>query len=175
VGFWGSLVVVRSQTGLAGLPALEIHVDDQDAEWRGGDWAVGQFGDADLDLSAVAALALQTGAPALAAQIYDSDNAVIRGVIPGHEGWETTLRPASMRSKLEFLGQDYDTLFPMSPDEATAAAVSWARAAGLSPEVHHVARLFRAEDCVFVEELYFSLLEHLGLPNLIVLDPVDDE
>jgi len=49
--------------------------------------------------------------------------AVIRGVVPGYAGWETTLRPTSMRSKLEFLGQDYDTLFPISPDEPATAVL----------------------------------------------------
>jgi hypothetical protein len=175
VGFWGHFLVARSSHELPELPAVVNQVGEQLVAWRAGDWTISQCSGAEAfdGLELVRALAVSTGAPALVADVQDSDNAVIHGIVPGGDPWWAALRPECMREYVEFHGDSYDEHFPLSPQDAVRLAVDWAHAADLTPDEPAVARDFVEERADFVEDLFFTLLEDLGLPESTLLGPAD--
>jgi len=170
MGYWGTFVVARTAGPVAELPGLADRGHDVEDEWVGGGWRVATFDmlDDDEQNALVRDLAVRTGAPVLAADVLDSDHAALRGAVPGGEPWRLALRPDGMREYLAFHDPDGGALFPMTATDALAAVLAWSRAAGLDPDEPAVAATLVEEEAVFVEELLFTLLEQLGLPELIL-------
>src|SRR4051794_5944331 len=166
MGFWGHFLVARSSHALTELPTVVGQVGEELGTWRAGDWTISQCGVEAFDgIELVGALAASTGAPALVADVLDSDNAILHALVPEGDPWTATLRPLGMREYMQFHGDSYDEHFSLSPQDAAGLAVAWAHAAGLVPDEQAVARDFLDERVVFVEDLLFTLLEHLGLPD----------
>ena len=140
----------------------------------------------------LASVVEQTGHPVLAAVVLDSDGAQLIGYAPGTGRWGgwlmldrivAYLDPAALPYVYEDEngetqvdeGEDYqrrfrvarERLYQVGPPARIAAqlAVRWAGEAGYSPGVEAVAAVLAGHE-VFAEDLFFRLLDVLGLPGL---------
>lgn len=104
MGFWGYFIVARSEQALADLDAIsELCSSDQGSEWEAelvGHWADGSWQFLQVhrgNPSAVEWLAdhlsAETGAPALAIYVQDSDCGYIVAASPAGHGWRGYLAP----------------------------------------------------------------------------------
>ncbi|MCX4974934.1 hypothetical protein [Streptomyces sp. NBC_00620] len=166
MGFWGSFVVCRSETPLDELSAVVERHDGIEEHWRRADgWQVGQYPGPELADDAPALLAElveETGAPALTGFVLDSDAVHVEGfsVAGGH--WKACLAREATEAYCEDDDEDFDAEFP-SPEAAARAAAAWASAAGRTPDMPGLAEVFAEEDSDFAEELFFRLLDKLGM------------
>jgi hypothetical protein len=134
----------------------------------------------------------QTGHPVLAAVVLDSDGAQLIGYSPNAGRWGGWLMLERIVAHLDYtalpeawkdehggpqvdLGEDYqrrvrqamERLHQVGPpgDLAAPLAVRWANEAGFAPTVAAVGAVLNGDDA-FAEDLFFELLEVLGLPDL---------
>ena len=143
------------------------------------------------------ALMEQAGHPVLAAVVLDSDGAQLIGYSPREGRWGGWLMLDRIIGHIDSGGWRYtywdDNDEPYDEDDQTylprhravvnrlstaagppgraaaPAAVAWATAAGLKPEATAVASILDDRD-VFCEDLFFTLLTALGVPDLASAD-----
>ncbi|MFJ4693294.1 hypothetical protein [Streptomyces sp. NPDC088766] len=166
MGFWGSYVVCRSQTPLDGIHAVvERHDGIDEHEHRPGGWQIGRCPGpelADDGPALLAELADETGAPALTGFVLDSDTVFVEGFSAGGGHWRACLVREAAEAYCEDDEEDFDAEFP-PPEAAAHAAAVWAREAGLLPDPSGLLEVFAVEDAFFAEELFFRLLDLLGI------------
>lgn len=139
----------------------------------------------------------QTGHPVLAAVVLDSDGAQLVGYSPRAGRWGGWLMLEGIVVHLDYtalpeawedehgepqvdLGEDYqrrvrqamERLHQVGPPAHLAAplAVRWANEAGFAPTAAAVEAVL-SRDEAFAEDLFFELLDVLGLPDLAGAEP----
>lgn len=202
MGFWGSFVVHRGEQLLADLmPGVETFGEAELCyDGVAGGWQVTRVfaRDHPLPNGLLTDLRAATGAPVLAAYILDSDAAFVNALGQHTPGWQAWLNldgalghlappPAPFDEDGNYLGDDWrdpdherevavvrEQMLADTPggSAAAAAAVAWAAEAGLEPgSPEDVTALLAGED-VFVEDLFFALLNRLGLDTEEAEPPV---
>lgn len=190
MGFWGTLVVHRGEPLLAELrPEVEeFHEAELDYDRVNGTWQISRVyrGLRDLPADLLPRLRDATGAPVIAAEVFDSDGAFVHGVGARAEyrAW------LQLEGALGYLLTPYtidgdDSEYLRENDElrarilaetpggavAAAAAIEWAHEAGLTPAgLDEVTAVFDGGS-VFVEEQFIKLLNSLGLDTATVALP----
>ncbi|MBC9718838.1 hypothetical protein H9Y04_40555 [Streptomyces sp. TRM66268-LWL] len=190
MGFSGHVVFARSERPLLEAPLFGSAGPAQQGdvhEWapRPGGWQTLQLKQgiwADEHLSALVAW---TGAPACAADVSDSDVALMTGLDPTGRRWQAWLHLDNAAALLVGEPEDVDdmSLWMATPEFEEAirhqraeldadvpadaeGALRWASAAGLhaTPQQSRIEQLLRAQG-TFVEELFDELLDELGFPE----------
>ncbi|MEU4208562.1 hypothetical protein AB0F13_00935 [Streptomyces sp. NPDC026206] len=110
----------------------------------------------------VRALACETGAPALAAYVMESDCAIVAGAHPGGASWSACLGRTPLAQYMADTGLGLDELFP-TPREAAAHCAAWAAAAGHTADAAELAQVLAADPEPLVEDLFEELLARLGV------------
>lgn len=158
MGYWGNLVVARSDLPLDTLPELSAFGDDnlriealQDG-WQQA-WVAGTE---ENPLTGALLLARTTDHPVIAALILDSDCGPVAAAAPTGETWTATLAKATAIDTYQ-MPDDGTT----APAAATSFAL-WARSAGL-PADHHLALQALQPDATSPEQLFSLLLEATGI------------
>lgn len=166
MGFWGAYVVCRSETPLDDLQAvIERHDGVDEHEHRPGGWQIGRYPGpelADESPAMLAELAEEAGAPALTGFVLDSDTVFVEGCSSTGGHWRACLAREAAEGYCEDDDEDFDAEFPL-PEPAAQAAATWAREAGLTPDPSGLLATFAEEDSDFAEELFFRLLDQLGI------------
>ncbi len=162
---------------------------------RGGGWLVYDVADNVLgeDDGLLVNLSADTAAPVVAAYIADSDYGQLVAAHPSGERWGAWLAPRTAyaferdhhmmggASRHVARRQALGTIasFGSPPAEAARCAVKWAAAAGYSVPARPIRQLLRTarpaglaaalwlpwKRYVFAEDIYFDLLDCLGLPR----------
>lgn len=202
MGFWGTFVVHRDNRLLADLLSDIAAVGDAELCYDGvsGGWQVtrvlSRFDE--LPASFLADLRDLTGAPVLAADVLDSDAAFVTALGRHTSGWKAWLHldaaigylappPAPFAEDGTYLGDDWsdpdydlaanavkEQVLSQTPGgaAAAAAAMAWASEAGLKPgTVEQVTAALDGHE-LFVEDLFFALLNRLGIATDKVGVPV---
>ncbi|MGW1213627.1 hypothetical protein ACWD5F_28830 [Streptomyces sp. NPDC002499] len=166
MGFWGSYVVCRSTTPLDGIQAVVERLDGIDEhELRPGGWQIGRYPGpelADEGPVLLPELTEETGAPALIGFVLDSDTVFVEGFSTEGGYWRACLAREAAEAYCEDDDEDFEAEFP-PPGEAARAAAVWARDAGLTPDPPGLLAVFAVEDSDSAEELFFRLLDVLGV------------
>lgn len=177
MGWWGSLIVGRSEQQIAELSALEEYGATLELRAELGDgwqvWAHDGAELADAVESWLPALADGCRSPVLTAFFLDSDCADVRGFGPDSGWWSACLDRSSMHGYLSQDDLEVDDSFP-APWLAAQAATTWSAEAGRVADESALVRVFGAESEPFAEELFDDLLDALGLPGRIrrpIADP----
>ena len=166
MGFWGYLVVGRSDRELAACSTLAAGRDrlELSATFADG-WQLWQHpsqpGLGDLDDVALS-LARETGAPTLLAFVMDSDCAVLEGAGPVRGSWTACLGRAAMARHMAANEILLDDIFP-SPAGSALRAADWAAAAGRSVNSDGLAAVLSADPEPDVQRLFHEVLEKLGI------------
>ncbi|MFE6906819.1 hypothetical protein [Streptomyces erythrochromogenes] len=168
MGFTGELVFGRSERPLLEAPVFGGAQEDDGGRitsWppRPGGWQTLQFhrslpGDPEAVLRAVVE---QTGAPACIATVHDSDVALVMGLEPGGDRWDAWLNLKTAAAMTDRPLAELDARVP----EDAAGALCWARHAGFAESIDApaVEAVLRSHE-PFAEELFDTLLDHLGFP-----------
>ncbi|MHC3468223.1 hypothetical protein ACYF6T_05885 [Streptomyces sp. 7R007] len=167
MGYWGYLVVGRSERPLAELDALAgVEGMELRAEAPGG-WQVWEYPSGDGDLGNMNVLARETGAPALFGYVMDSDCVVVEAAAPDSGAWTTCLARAAMAGHLG-AGTEGPTLddYFLEPADAAERAVAWAAEAGHEVAAGPLLDVFTADPDPLAENLFFRLLDRLGVVPL---------
>jgi hypothetical protein len=149
VGAWASLVLI-------GMPQLVGPLEDWEdagdvaAEFDGG-WALWRFPDTDIaeePIELLDGLVAATGRPALTAYLIDGDQLDIAGFSWQHGLWRALAPPsAPLDARLvEHFEDESPPPDRLDPNEATAAALRWAAAAGRSGNRAVLHQLFAQVD-----------------------------
>jgi len=148
MGFWGFLVAAKMDepTGLTDVLSTED---------IGGGWRLFQTGGSGDPGQLAQRLSAQTGQPALAAFVLDSDCAVLAGATSPADGWQIAVHPAT----LEDYGAPTDDF--LDGQAAVDAALGWSRAAGFAPDPGTVATAIAAHE-VLAEETTTALIRVLS-------------
>ncbi|GAA2321601.1 hypothetical protein OKJ48_43155 [Streptomyces kunmingensis] len=167
MGYWGYYVVARSERPLKELDALDGVRDELTLlEERAGGWQVwecpGGSGEQTRDVGSMNSLAAQTGSPALFAYVMDSRCAVVEAAAPQSGAWTTCLGRTSMAT---FIGGDERALedYFLPPQDAAERAVAWASEYGRTVVAKPLADVLAAPAEPSAEELFFRLLDRLGV------------
>lgn len=167
MGSWGYLIVGKSDRPLIELAALEPYAAGATRQRpRAGGWQVWNLGiDAQIADSRplLAALAEETGAPALASFVMAGECASVEAYSASGGHWHTCLARDAMRELMSRDGLDPDLLY-LGADEAAERAVRWAADIGVRAEAAKIAEVLRAPAAPFVRELFGRLLGRLGVP-----------
>jgi hypothetical protein len=168
MGWWGSLVLGRSERPIAELGALGEYGETLELRAElGGGWQVWAHDGAELADTVERWLPELAGAcrsPVLTAFVLDSDCADVRGFGPDSGWWSACLDRPSMDGYLSEDGLEVDDSFPDSREAARAAA-NWSADAGQAADESALVRVFEAEAEPFAEDLFDDLLAALGLPG----------
>ncbi|MEW2137696.1 hypothetical protein AB0892_14030 [Streptomyces sp. NPDC005409] len=168
MGFSGELVFGRSERPLLEAPVFGGAQEDDrggiTAWWpRPGGWQTLQFHDtlpADTD-EVLRAVVEWTGAPACVARVHDSDVALVSGLEPGGDRWQTWLNLVIAAEMTDRPQAELDARVP--GDAARILAWAWDADAGEGVESAAIAQTLRSrEPCV--EDLFSTLLDRLGFP-----------
>ncbi|MFJ5261309.1 hypothetical protein ACIQAC_12690 [Streptomyces sp. NPDC088387] len=164
MGYWGYFVVGRGERplsayeALAGVPAMELRESAPDG------WQVWEYPSGDGDVGSMNALARESGAPALFGYVMDSACAVVEAAAPESGVWTTCLGRSTMAG---YLGTDAEGLtledYFLEPRDAADRAVAWAAEAGHTVEADRIADVFTADPDPLAENLFFRLLDRLGV------------
>jgi hypothetical protein len=158
MGYWGYLLVARSQRSLSRLSEVRVFGQPEQEQDLVGDWKLLRVaGNEPPDLhTALEPIVAATGAPALLAFVLDSDCAVIRGRGPAGAQWGTVLN-RELALSYDGVLEAYDT-----PDHGLAGAMRWAGEAGLRLPESAVNDALHAKGTV-VEEVLDRLLVTFGI------------
>ncbi|ATL29983.1 hypothetical protein [Streptomyces formicae] len=165
MGYWGYYVVGRSEQPLAELSAVASVREDLSLLVRRDDgWQVWEVpgGDGTRDVGNMNTLALETGAPALFGYVMDSDCVVIEASAPESGAWTTCLARRAMAGYLGDGGLTVEDYF-LEPRDAAERAVAWAAEAGRTARKAPLLDVLNAEAEPSAEELFFRLLDRLGV------------
>ncbi|ALV38654.1 hypothetical protein [Streptomyces sp. CdTB01] len=167
MGYWGYFVVGRGERPLAGFEALAGVRQGMElrAEAPGG-WQVWECPGADGEVGNMNVLAAQTGAPALFGYVMNSDCVVVEAAAPESGAWTTCLARSAMAGYLG--GQEGLTLedYFLDPRDAAERAVAWAAEAGRDTDAAALAEVLTADPEPLAENLFFRLLDRLGVVPL---------
>jgi hypothetical protein len=173
MGFRGTFVIHRGEQPLREWLPGDIG-DDGGRDHEG--WRVTRVdaGLEDLPAGFLTGLRDRTGAPVLAADVLDSSAALVEGVGVRTPAWRVWLKPDSA---MGYLMPPVTSPDPDLEGEVTAArarlvagavaapaAIAWASEAGWEPGSPDRVVAALEDDDVFVEDVFFELLEVLGLP-----------
>jgi hypothetical protein len=178
MGFWGAVLVARTDvplTGLRSVRALGGEADREEPGLAGWRWLT-LIGPEREDDAAVQAIADEVGGPALVAFVFDSDTAAVRLAAPRRGLLRRA--PRMVRFFLdEESARDYE--LPVDTAEQAAAAdsvVAWAGAGDVD-----AVRAAITRDAVFAEEAVLALAVAFGaiardaLPDEAFEDASDDD
>lgn len=167
MGYWGYLVVGRSERplgeleALAETPGMSLRASAADG------WQVWESPDGDSDIGSMNVLAQETGAPALFGYVMDSDCVVVEAAAPESGAWTTCLARAAMAG---YLGADKEGLtledYFLEPRDAADRAVAWAAEAGHDVTAEPLLDVLTADPDALAENLFFRLLDRLGVVPL---------
>lgn len=157
MGYWGHLLVARSNGPLAGFREGRVFGEPEGEQRLSHDWTLLRIaGNHPPDLEvALRPLVSRIGAPALVAFVLDSDCAVIRATSPAGARWGSVVNRELAGSYDGIEG--YDT-----PDHGLSGALRWAREAGLTPADGAVKDALDATGTL-VEDVIDQLLKALGV------------
>ncbi|MGV9454370.1 hypothetical protein [Streptomyces sp. NPDC003635] len=191
MGFSGHLVFARSSGPLLEAPVFDGLDEEGKAavgvgESRPGGWQTLQFDFGTWDDGDLLALVEWSGAPACVAEVSDSDLALVTGLDAAGRRWQAWLNvdaaarllaeePDDLEDQLlwldtpefhEAVRDKHAELDAEIPADAEGA-VSWAAAAGLpvTSDTVRIEELLRSHE-TFVEDLFSTLLDELGFPQV---------
>ncbi|NGO81227.1 hypothetical protein G6045_37025 [Streptomyces sp. YC504] len=163
MGFWGYYVVGRAERPLAECAAFEDVRDGLSLhEQRPGGWQVWEA--SVPEIGSMAALARETGAPALFGFVMDSSCVAVEAAAPQSGAWNACLARDAMAEFLAADGKEPDDLFLPAQDAAERAA-AWAAEAGHTVRAADVTAVLNAPADPSAELLFFRFLERLGIPE----------
>ncbi|MGW7405082.1 hypothetical protein ACWGI9_15340 [Streptomyces sp. NPDC054833] len=167
MGHWGYFVVGRAERPLAELDALSGAEGMTRRASAPGGWQVWEYIGDGGDIGNMNALAEQTGAPALFGYVMDSACVVVEAAAPESGGWTTCLARAAMAGYLgaEREGLTLDDYF-LEPADAAGRAVAWAAEAGHTVSAEALIEVLTADPDPLAENLFFRLLDLLGVVPL---------
>ncbi|MFE1438027.1 hypothetical protein [Streptomyces sp. NPDC058739] len=162
MGYWGYFVVGRGPRPLGELlpvEGLRPHVSAPDG------WQVWEYPSGEGDVGSMNALARETEAPALFGYVMDSDCVVIEAAAPESGAWSACLGRAAMAG---YLGQDGLSVedYFLEPRDAAERAAAWAAEAGHIADRDVLLDVFTAVPDPLAENLFFRLLDRLGVVPL---------
>lgn len=168
MGYWGYLVVGRSERPLTELEALSSGAGEMilRAEAPGG-WQVWEYPSVDGDVGNMNELARETGAPALFGYVMDSRCVVVEAAAPRSGSWTTCLARAAMAGYLG-AGDEGLTLedYFLEPGDAAERAVAWAAEGGHEVNAEPLADVLTSDPEPLAENLFFRMLDRLGVVPL---------
>lgn len=191
MGYSGCLVFARCERPLLEAPVFdgageELRERVHECWPRPGGWQTLQFDNGVWEDEHLPPLVEWTGAPACAADVFDSDVALVTGLGRDGRRWQAWLGLDQVAALFVAEPDDGDdsSLYWGTPecDEAVrrkraeldaevpasaAGALAWAAAAGISETAQQQSRIeevLRGSE-VFVEDLFFELLDELGFPQ----------
>ncbi|MDX3456784.1 hypothetical protein PV396_33360 [Streptomyces sp. ME02-8801-2C] len=171
MGYWGYLIVGRSERPLAETDALRAVRDALTSRERRDDgWQVWEYPSGDGDVGSMNTLALETGAPALFGYVMDSHCVVLEAAAPESGAWTTCLARGAMAGYLgdgegggeEGGGLTLDDYF-LEPGDAARRAVDWAAEAGHTVNAGPLLDVLISEPDPLAENLFFRFLDRLGV------------
>ncbi|GGV49212.1 hypothetical protein ABZX82_01145 [Streptomyces griseoflavus] len=164
MGYWGYFVVGRGERPLAELDALAGASGGMTLRTSAPDgWQVWEYPGDGGDVGNMNDLARETGAPALFGYVMDSDCVVVEAASPESGAWTTCLARTAMAGYLDGQqGLTVDDYF-LEPADAAERAVFWAEEAGHTVSAEDVARVLTADPDPVAENLFFRLLDRLGV------------
>jgi hypothetical protein len=199
MGYWGTLITVRGEQMPAPLRDLGAAVRSHNGALRGDGWRVydlaGNVFGQRLDL--LVDLVAASSSPVIAAYIVDSDYGQVVAASPSGHQWgvwldrrtayaferdhylmDGTARPAARRQARATIAG-----FGCRPAEAVRHAVTWAAEAGYPVPARPIGQILRtarrpglaaelrlpSTRYAVAEDIYFGLLDCLGLPRAMVL------
>ncbi|MCH5673755.1 hypothetical protein [Streptomyces gilvus] len=168
MGYWGYYVVGRGERPLAGLGALSGAKESMELRVEApGGWQVWEYPSEDGELGNMNVLAAETGAPALFGYVMDSASVVVEAAAPRSGAWTTCLARAAMAGYLG-AGNEGLTLedYFLEPRDAAERAVAWAAEAGHAVAAEPLVEILSAEPDPLAENLFFRLLDRLGVVPL---------
>ncbi|MFF1303109.1 hypothetical protein [Streptomyces sp. NPDC058307] len=170
MGYWGYFVVGRAARPLAELDALAGAQGMVLRESAPGGWQVWEYASGEGDVGNMNALALETGSPALFGYVMDSASVVLEAAGPESGAWSTCLARAAMARYLGAGASDEEgpTLedYFLEPRDAAARAVAWAAEAGHQVAEEPLLDVLSAEPDPLAENLFFRMLDRLGVVPL---------
>ena len=168
MGYWGYFVVGRSERPLSELDALAGAKEGMELRDEApGGWQLWEYPNGEGDVGNMNVLATETGAPALFGYVMDSDCVVVEAAAPASGSWTTCLARAAMASYLG-AGNEGLTLedYFLEPRDAADRAVAWAAEAGRDVDAEPLVDVLTAEPDPLAENLFFRLLDRLGVVPL---------
>lgn len=167
MGYWGYFVVGRGERPLAELDAL-AGVEGMTLREEAPDgWQVWEYPNGEGDVGSMNALAGETGAPALFGYVMDSASVLVEAAAPESGAWTTCLARGAMAG---YLGADDEGLtledYFLEPSDAAERAVVWAAEAGHEVNAESVIDVLTSEADPLAENLFFRLLDRLGVVPL---------
>ncbi|MFG2553667.1 hypothetical protein ACGFWF_27460 [Streptomyces sp. NPDC048581] len=167
MGYWGYFVVGRAERPLAELDALAGAEGMALRDSAPGGWQVWEYPSGDGEVGNMNDLARETGAPALFGYVMDSASVVVEAAAPESGAWTTCLARAAMAGYLG-AGDEGLTLedYFLEPPDAAARAVAWAAEAGYEVNAESVVDVLTADADPLAENLFFRLLDRLGVVPL---------
>lgn len=178
LGYWGYLIVGRSERPLAETDALRaVREGLTSRERRDDGWQVWEYPSGDGDIGSMNTLALETGAPALFGYVMDSRCVVLEAAAPESGAWTTCLARDAMAGYLgagqgagqgddgageEDGGLTLDDYF-LEPGDAAERAVDWAAEAGHTVNAGPLLDVLTSESDPLAENLFFRFLDRLGV------------
>ncbi|MFE3327665.1 hypothetical protein [Streptomyces sp. NPDC059176] len=168
MGYSGYFLVGRDERPLAEQDALgRVRADLTLHQRRPDGWQVWRH-PSEPDIGDMGALAGSAGVPVLFGFVMDSACVVVEAAAPGSGSWYACLAREHMAEFLATNDMVVDDLFP-SAEDAVKRASEWAVAAGTAAEAGGLLEILRAPRPVPLaadaEELFFSFLERLGIPD----------
>lgn len=155
MGYWGYFVVGRGELGEP-AEGLREHTVAPDG------WRVWEYPSTDGDVGSMNALARQTGAPALFGYVMDSSCVVVEAAGPRSGAWAACLGRTALAG---YLGEALEDYF-LDPRDAADRAVAWAAEAGRTADADALLEVFTADPAPLAENLFFQLLDRLGVVPL---------
>jgi hypothetical protein len=167
MGYWGYFVVGREQRPLAELDALSGAEGMTLRERAPDGWQVWEYPSGDAGIASMNDLAAETGAPALFGYVMDSACVVVEAAAPHSGAWTTCLARAATARHLG-AGEDGPSLedYFLEPADAAERAVAWAAEAGNEVNAGALLDVLTAEADSLAENLFFRLLDRLGVVPL---------
>lgn len=154
MGFSGSYVVAATDGPLAESEWIRDLGLTELGRAEDGRWHLLKVDDFVKPTKSVSAV---LGCPVLAADVVDSDFAVLTARLPDGRGWRWVLSPEMAR------GYGAPETEIGDPDESAAEVMTWAETGGLEPDRDAVREHLARESDPFAEDLVLHFFRALGL------------
>ncbi|MEW1721238.1 hypothetical protein [Streptomyces sp. NPDC093109] len=166
-GFWGYFLAARSDLPLAELPALAAVRDELTCHDRRPDgWQVWRR-TGEPDIGGMGTLARAMDSPVVFGFVMGGECVAVEAAAPVSGSWYACLAREPMVRHLAASGLVLEEVF-LPAEDAARRAVEWAVEAGATVEpgpLLDVLHLARPEPGVDAAELFFRLLDGLGVPK----------